>query len=234
MAVIPLAVGERSGRDLERICEIPPESIKAAVTTLASRKRPIISPNALRRALEPAVGAVGDDVARVLVRHLISLRLLNARRGRKIDDIVESLTLGLKKKWDKDETDKFHRWLNIKADFTELLGNNHILTTTKAFDLSSDFERILESARIISDIRPVFNDDRTEIIGTIICSTLRLAYTDGDNDKSITIAMDEEDLRNLAKECERALTKIAVGKRFPAEHQDIETFVCGEKIDDFT
>jgi hypothetical protein len=171
MAVIPLEVGERSGRDLERICEIGPESIKAAVTTLASRTRPIISPNALRRALE---STVGDDVARVLVRQLISLRLLNARRGRKIDDIVEALTLGLEKKWDKDENDKISKWLNIKSDFTDLLSSNHVLTTAKAFGLSYDFERILDSARIISDIRPVFNNDRTEIIGAIICSTIVL------------------------------------------------------------
>jgi hypothetical protein len=75
MAAIPLAVSERSRRDLERICEIAPESMKAAITALASRKRPVISPNALRRTLE---SAVGDEAARVLVRQLISLRLLTA------------------------------------------------------------------------------------------------------------------------------------------------------------
>lgn len=82
MASTPLAVSEQSRRDMERICEIPPESIKAAIAALASHKRPIISPNTLRDVLAPTVDA---DVAGTLVRQLLSLGLLNTRRGRDID-----------------------------------------------------------------------------------------------------------------------------------------------------
>jgi hypothetical protein len=228
MAATPLAVSEQSGLDLERISEISPETITAALRVLETRERPIISPNTLRSVLAPTVGA---DVAGILVRQLLSLGLLSTRKGQDIDEIVESLTLGLRKKWDSDRKEYLAKWSKLKSKFAELLRSHHVLCAAKAFDLSYDFEHILHSARIITDIRPVFNIEKTEIIGTIICNRLRLVYHDNDAQKSISIAISEDDLQALVEECEKARTKIDLARRFPEANQKIESmeaFVSGE------
>ena len=50
------------------------------------------------------------------------------------------------------------------------------MRTAKASDLSTDFERLFIKAKIITDIRPIFNDERTRMLTTAVTSTMRLRF----------------------------------------------------------
>ena len=102
----------------------------------------------------------------------------------------------------------------------------------KASDLSTDFERLFIKAKIITDIRPIFNDERTEILATAVTSTMRLDYIthDGD-DGTMSVVLDISDLNMLRDECDKALHKLRTS-RDRMEGAGISTFIGGEEADD--
>lgn len=231
MGIATLRISDQSERELEKICEIPPDNLKKVIANLGAVDRPIISPKALRVAIG---STVGDD-AGILVKHLVSLVLLYVKDNREISDIVDALRLTLSKKWGGEDDERMKKWLSIEPDFKMLMTNEHVIIAAKSFELAGDFENSLHSTRIISDIRPVFNQERTAIIGEILCSGLRLDYYNGSYDRnSISIAMSEEDIKHLSEECVKAINKIEVEKKVVKDTMNIETYVSGENIHDFT
>jgi hypothetical protein len=76
-------------------------------------------------------------------------------------------------------------------------------------DLAGEREHVLDDARILTDIRPLFTrgaDDHLD--GAIITHALRLRYT-GSAEPALHIALDKAHLLDLAEEVQRALRKAA-------------------------
>ena len=108
----------------------------------------------------------------------------------------------------------------------------HIIA--KAMDLAFDYANLLSSAKIISDIRPVFDDKKGEIIGAIVSQVLRLEYQSAKGRDSISIALDKSDVENLRDVCEQGLNKSAAIHRFMKEPRMVRTIDTGEEIHDFS
>ena len=76
----------------------------------------------------------------------------------------------------------------------------------------------LEDIQLICDIRPVFDDARSTIMGAIPISTLKLDVVDRDGaPRSIEIRLTEKQLAELASKAELARQKIRVIKQTLAE-----------------
>src|SRR5206468_2991943 len=100
----------------------------------------------------------------------------------------------------------------------------------KARDLAFDFERLYTRARILTDIRPIYDDPRNAIVGADIIQSLRLDYVSSDGDtKTITIALDIPDLEQLKKCCEDALQKSEVARKL-IEGSGLEVVLPGERL----
>lgn len=97
--------------------------------------------------------------------------------------------------------------------FGELLTrvlNSAFGKSIKAVDVLYEQERLLQAARVITDIRPVFEDDPSRPpYAALLIHTLRIEYHDtGANDvRSIEFVMDSEDVRRLARLLDRATAK---------------------------
>jgi hypothetical protein len=88
-----------------------------------------------------------------------------------------------------------------------------IITSAKASDLITEYERIFGDARIVTDIRPVFMEDPHEMSsGAVIVSTLKIQYQDSRGASSFYVALDTQDLEALKKVVDRALSKIETVK----------------------
>ncbi|MBL4692303.1 MAG: hypothetical protein JKY92_03140 [Magnetovibrio sp.] len=90
-------------------------------------------------------------------------------------------------------------------------------------------ENMLTDSSIITDIRPVFNDSRSGILGSIITFTMMLELSSQDSDKRVSIAMDLKDVEELKRSCEMAIEK---GKEAQSVMQDkcgFDTFIMGEE-----
>jgi hypothetical protein len=90
-----------------------------------------------------------------------------------------------------------------------LLRTQAVATTAKALQLLTQNERNYQSARVVSDIRPVFGTDITAApAGAVITEVLQLRTwsADGETDTHY-VAMDEADILELRDVLERALVK---------------------------
>ena len=91
--------------------------------------------------------------------------------------------------------------------FRDILASRAIRTTVKSLELLYDYANLVQSSNVITDLRPVFDDEADHAIGAIVSFTLRLSYQNGNTTHSLSLAMDAEDVRRLQEQCKRALKK---------------------------
>lgn len=152
--------------------------------------------------IDVASDVIGPDAAKLLIKLLLSIQGTVRRFGAEVSDIIDSLKDSLDEAGDEHEP--------FKAEFdalSRLLSTNAIRRAAKAIELSYDYANLLRNARIITDLRPLFDDDVTKIEGSIVSYTLRLHYDSADGEHDVSLALDQRDIKNLKDQCERALLK---------------------------
>jgi hypothetical protein len=89
-----------------------------------------------------------------------------------------------------------------------LLGLQSVVTTARALDLLTENEHLFHSARVLTDIRPVFSDDPKEAPkGALVTETLKVEYFDEGTINSLYLALSRAELQNLRDTVDRALAK---------------------------
>ncbi len=227
MPLTPLSIAPPSEQALLTICEQPPAHLEDAYSRLAAHKDNIISPKSLRAALGQSLA---PGVIRALLQQLVALRSYVDSSHRTVSDAVGSLSLGIQEKRWPEETKK--KWENIAPIVEKFLALDNIITTTKAVLLSFEFEHILSSVNILTDIRPVYSANREKIIGGIICNRMRLKYQDEDGNKSLSISIDKDEIEKLMTVCAEALKKIDLASSMLNTAEKLPSFVTGEEYDD--
>jgi len=81
-----------------------------------------------------------------------------------------------------------------------------------AIELSYDYANLVRNVRILSDIRPLYDEEAEKIEGAVISHTMRLHYDSADGEHELSLAMDEKDISNLMEQCKRALKKSQTAK----------------------
>jgi hypothetical protein len=209
---IPLPYRE----SLLRLAQLPAEQGDALVVAL--------------RALEPysPVSGIEDTTAAVLgadasaSEKRLALSLLGLRgQLRQMSPAAIATNLSESADLDLDETARS----NLRSRSEAILETDVFRTTGVATDLQTQHERNYQSARIVTDIRPVFQDDLAESPdGAVIVEMLHLQTWSRDGGTQVlVVAMDEADLRQLQAIVGRALKKTDTLKRFIAE-KDLSYF----------
>jgi len=81
---------------------------------------------------------------------------------------------------------------------------------TKAHDLHGEFANIFWNAKVISDIRPVWDEDvKVPPVGVVITQTLKLEYGDIEGSKELYLNVNEGDIELLISVLLRAREKAA-------------------------
>lgn len=88
---------------------------------------------------------------------------------------------------------------------TMLLGARAIRLTMKAGDLLMEVDNPFSEARILTDFRPLFEEDATFECG-VLTHTLRFSFISG---QTVSIALDESDLGQIEAQLVRARAKAA-------------------------
>jgi hypothetical protein len=151
--------------------------------------------------------AVPDAFAETLLRQSLSLLGMMLQLSLKPDQVFEALGTSLRLEpasWDED---RLARWVEREPLFRRILVAEAVVGTAKALDLSYEHAQLLRRARILTDIRPIFNQEGTLIRGAVISHTLRVRYTDMEGEHSLSIAIDKADIQSILNECQRALLK---------------------------
>ncbi len=103
----------------------------------------------------------------------------------------------------EDGRELLKRWLPRLVEIESLY------VSSKATDVLFDCPAHFISARILTDVRPLFDDD-ANIEGTTIAHTLRIDYHEARDFKRFFVALDASDMDSLVKTLERAKRKNVV------------------------
>jgi hypothetical protein len=96
----------------------------------------------------------------------------------------------------------------LKNRLTQLLNLDKTLgVTSKALDVMTEHERIFCTARILSDIRPVFSANAKDASGAVIIHNLQIGYHQDGKHTEFYVALDTSDIQKLKKVIERAEEK---------------------------
>lgn len=117
-----------------------------------------------------------------------------------ISDIRETLNTT------KDLKDKLDELIK---ELTVLLNNaKNFELTSKALILSQSGQNILNSTKIVTDVRPIFDNEKSPNIRTnIMRHSLEIEYYEGPDRKNVIFQLTENDLENLRNKIIRAKKK---------------------------
>lgn len=212
-------------QDLQCIRDIGPENLQRIIDAVRKSTVAPIHPQELQKLMEDAPG--GDPVtAGVLLRQLLSLHGMRRQLDLDSGDIISGITAGIRcdSGWDESQ---IGQWGKVSAIFQELFDLPIVHLTAKALDLSYQHSHLLQSAHVITDIRPLFSKDADEIQGMTISHKLRLRYDDVEGEHGLSVALDERDLKALIRQCERALKKSKTTKTQLKDKANLETLIPG-------
>ncbi|MGA2060182.1 MAG: hypothetical protein ABSG67_06845 [Thermoguttaceae bacterium] len=152
-----------------------------------------------------------DQVHRVF-RAIWNLTFLKNRLGlnsqKLIDVIISNLEQQAPQDWIKNNLPSLKSASSTIAKVLDTLNADHPLyIASKAEQLRLSHQNVLTDARIITDLRPVFNPSAKKIAEFIISHNLLVNYYDGTETRRMVFALDANDVANLRRICERAQEK---------------------------
>ncbi len=184
----------------------------------------LLNPDELLCAIRDNLESNGS-AADSLMRQALSLNGLMRQTGMTPDAVLA----GVRSAIDRDSNwspEEISNWNAIESEFHKLLGLNAFRLAAATIDLSYDYANLFRNGRIITDVRPIFTGDALGIEGAVISFTLRLRFDSVDGGHELSIALDQEDIEDLLKQCQRALKKSQTAQG-AMEKATIPTIVTG-------
>jgi hypothetical protein len=216
--------------DLAEIRDTSPELLRAIAERFrATTPRPM-RPKEMHREITQVLGDKPEAASRI-IRPLLSLQAIIRQRGLTADEVVDAVRHALEGSDPRWEAGELERWRSVESLFKQLLISPVVRLVSTTLDLMYEYENLLQSARVVTDIRPVFSENASRIDGSVVSHTLRIRYDSTEGDHSISIAMDESDMRELEKQCKRALLKAQTARILMAEQANVPTVISGDDSD---
>jgi len=161
------------------------------------------------RLVRTAVPSLSVSEAREVVDALASLYSVRTGMDIPLEEFVPSIIEAIRKATPADprfgETACIER---LEAAFRKLLDVRPLSMISKAKDLQYEHENTFCDARIVTDLRPVFDTDiKSAPAGVVLTHTLKLEYHHCGKHTELYVAMDADDVANLFSVLVRAHEK---------------------------
>ncbi|MGH6847091.1 MAG: hypothetical protein ACREC0_06545 [Methylocella sp.] len=210
--------------DITAVCGLGPEALSRVVKALKARPLTIKSVE-----LQQTIAAeIGEEPAEIMERFVLGVANAPRRSTGTISNVLDGIQQSLPSTPGVD-TLQLEKWNNSRPFIEQIFALKSVELSAKAHGLSYDFDQLFITSRIVTDIRPVFDDSKSEILGTTIVQTLRIEHTSSDGARnSISIAMDIGDIKQLEKVCKEALRKADVSKQLVENKCGVESMMAGD------
>lgn len=215
-------------RDLASVRDLGAARLRQALIDLDKSTQPL-KPSDLHAILR---STLPGDVEKVdsLVRLLLSLGSLSRQHELSVTELLAGIRASLEASGWTDQ--ELARWAEVETTFGSMVDSPKVLVVSKATDLTYDYANLLQTAKLITDIRPIFDKGANVIQGSVVSYTLRLHFDNREGNHSLSIALDEEDVLRLKAQCDRALRKAQLARTVMAGKAEIPTIIAGAKSDD--
>ena len=98
----------------------------------------------------------------------------------------------------------------LKNRLTTAFKAKGLRITAKAESVFSDTDKTFHSARVLTDLRPIFDEQASEISGAVVMHNLRIRYYEDLRIRDIYFSLEPAELESLLKVLQRALKKGAL------------------------
>lgn len=189
-------------RGLEKLAGLTKESTQELLSVLKEEKASLSGSSMLQRIAARIEEAEGlNDI----IYMLLSIYRARQEYGLSTDTLVERMSsdieeLGLSQDQQGQLKERLLEFLSIKS----------LAVTAKAANVMTSHERIFRKARILTDVRPIFEeDDSGHPAAAVVIHMLKITYQQNDGDAHFFVALDTEDVRKLRDVLNRADKKAA-------------------------
>lgn len=214
--------------DLAIIRDLKVEAIQRLIEAIRGMQPLPLRPETLRHVIAQSL-TDNPEAVESLIRQILSLYPLMAQMRLDIKRVFEGLSYGFRTATPPWTKEQIEQWQAREPALQELFSLDAVRLVTKALNLSYEYANLFKNARIITDIRPVFNVDATDIQGAVVTFTLRLRYDDPSGDHSLSVALDEADVDALKEQCDRAIRKAETAKKRFSELKDFRISISGQE-----
>ena len=163
------------------------------------------------------------------MRQLLSLHGVVRQSGLTVDKVVTGLRSAIEQQG-PDVDISLAAWGKIEGTLVELIAERSVRLAATAIELAYDYANLLKRTKILTDIRPLYDVTGDEIEGAVVSYTLRLRYDSADGEHELSIALDDDDIQQLAKQCARAIHKAKAAKALMSK-SEVPVAVFGEVTD---
>ena len=212
-ATEPFALTDEAITDIGRMLQ--DAALIPLFTDATDREQPAASIFAFCRRLAATSNKNATDlfhVAKALCGLSVARRETDLDGKGFVDQITQALPRDTTSLWDAANNNLWEQYSKQIADALESLNDDHpLFVSSKATSLANTHQNLLLSSRLLTDVRPVFDDAGTKILEMVISHTLALNIHDGRSERQlITITLDMEDILSLKEQCERAERKARI------------------------
>lgn len=159
------------------------------------------------------VVGIPSSEARDSAAILLSLYFTLAQTKESLSSFAKTIIDALVDSAPTSEGLEAERWT---SNLVKLLGVRSLYVRQNALSLLYENENLFTNARILTDLRPVFHESKSEQAavenpsGFLLTHTLKIGYQNINGDGEIFIALDSDDLETLLAAIGRAKDKAAI------------------------
>ncbi|ASJ71087.1 hypothetical protein IMCC3135_04870 [Granulosicoccus antarcticus IMCC3135] len=221
---------EKLASDIREILVLSDEQLSSLALSLNNDDSKILSRADLRKHLQTQLTGEHELLGQVLESFLIKTAKLVSDVVSKDSQFSASLIKDvIEREFEASKNnDLVERFLATWPTLEAMMCSDVVRLVEKSIRLTFDQSDILTDARIITDIRPVYDDDREIIERALIVQTMRIDYYNSGRKKTLSLALDNADLMRL-KECvEKAMSKAVSAKALIETEAKISVLLPGE------
>lgn len=206
-------VGEDVFKALELLSGVAPATIESVAVDL-ERELPlklILDDDVERVVLANASLAPESEEVKAAVVEVIGgihslLQSANTSANQLIADISEAYLTTVE---DEDgQVNAGQKIENLQKNLRQILRVKQVYAATKALALLNDEDRLFLRSKIITNVRPIFEEDvALPIIGSIITHSLKISVRSNGGNENYYFALDSRDLLELKDSIDRAIAK---------------------------
>ncbi len=177
---------------------------------LALRKIPsTVNSNSVASAVADKVDTLAASDVEDIVPALLHVHSIRDVSGLPVSDLAEGIARGMEE-MSREEIRSSPRDRDaFQARLVEMFGIDSLRVIARAADLLFEHEHTATQTRIVTDIRPIFEQENPQALptGAMVVHTLKITYLAEGEEKSFFVALDANDVRELSEQLERANSK---------------------------
>ncbi len=146
---------------------------------------------------------LGENKASI-ARTIQSLHMTYAQSESKADKFLRDLSDAVVRATHQIDEQKRTK---LESSVRTLLSIKSLQVAHKSALLQIAYERVFASARIITDVRPVFTEEIDGLASALIIHNLKIEYWESGEPKEFYVALDAKDIQSMLNQVERAKLK---------------------------